>query len=285
MTIYNETMNGGLNASGTTPWNYTAGHTARNVTGGDGFAYAMEWASCQTREEMLSHKAASEFESRLQNAPTLQGDRLELVRVRGVVHLPPSPLDFGPPPEDCRPRGQRYNREGERVLYLADCEEGLRREYRNWHDSGTPYVQVYHLPIGQLKIADFAGLPPTDFISAVFSIAEECAVAGRGPDSFSFSQAVSELVSARFHGMRVPGVRGNRNAHYKNVIVFRPHPEWQNWLAPAALPYLLETGLGDDEIAVGAYFIWEKEGRPDGRHLAHWYLAIDELMRARSAPP
>lgn len=30
-------------------------------------------------------------------------------------------------------------------------------------------------------------------------------------------------------------------------------------------------------IKVAAYYIWEKEGRPDGRHLDHWNLAKTEL--------
>ena len=30
-------------------------------------------------------------------------------------------------------------------------------------------------------------------------------------------------------------------------------------------------------IKVAAYYIWEKEGRPHGRHLDHWNLAKAEL--------
>jgi hypothetical protein len=32
-------------------------------------------------------------------------------------------------------------------------------------------------------------------------------------------------------------------------------------------------------IAVCAYFIWEKEGRPNGRHINHWNRAKNELRR------
>jgi hypothetical protein len=40
-------------------------------------------------------------------------------------------------------------------------------------------------------------------------------------------------------------------------------------------------GLGHNDIAEAAHFIWINEGRPAGRHLAHWFMAIDELRRRR----
>ena len=42
--------------------------------------------------------------------------------------------------------------------------------------------------------------------------------------------------------------------------------------------------IPESAIKVAAYFIWEKEGRPDGEDLRHWYLAIDELSSSRAAP-
>ena len=44
-------------------------------------------------------------------------------------------------------------------------------------------------------------------------------------------------------------------------------------------------GPGDepsaDELAVAAYFIWEREGRPDGRAREHWHRATEQLRRRR----
>ena len=34
------------------------------------------------------------------------------------------------------------------------------------------------------------------------------------------------------------------------------------------------------DIQVGAYFIWEQEGRPDGRRLDHWLQAELQLVVA-----
>jgi WD40 repeat protein len=39
----------------------------------------------------------------------------------------------------------------------------------------------------------------------------------------------------------------------------------------------------EDEIAVAAYHIWEMEGRPWGRAVVHWRLAIEQLTARRSA--
>jgi len=41
-----------------------------------------------------------------------------------------------------------------------------------------------------------------------------------------------------------------------------------------------KTPVGDDirnQIALRAYFIWEREGRPDGREAEHWTLAEAEI--------
>lgn len=42
--------------------------------------------------------------------------------------------------------------------------------------------------------------------------------------------------------------------------------------------------IGETPIKVAAYFIWEKEGRPNGEDLRHWYLAVDELSSTPSFP-
>lgn len=40
-----------------------------------------------------------------------------------------------------------------------------------------------------------------------------------------------------------------------------------------------------DDVALAAYFIWEHDGRPDGRDLAHWAMVIEQLRRARRGVP
>jgi hypothetical protein len=43
------------------------------------------------------------------------------------------------------------------------------------------------------------------------------------------------------------------------------------------------TVLAHDSIALGAYYNWEAEGRPHGRHEAHW-LAAEAALTAAPAP-
>lgn len=35
--------------------------------------------------------------------------------------------------------------------------------------------------------------------------------------------------------------------------------------------------IAEEPVKVAAYYIWEKEGRPNGEDQRHWYLAIAEL--------
>ena len=45
------------------------------------------------------------------------------------------------------------------------------------------------------------------------------------------------------------------------------------------------TDIAEESVRTAAYYIWEKEGRPNGKDLTHWYLAIAELSSNRSSPP
>ena len=45
------------------------------------------------------------------------------------------------------------------------------------------------------------------------------------------------------------------------------------------------TDVAEDSVRIAAYYIWEKEGRPDGEDLRHWYLAIAELSSNGTSPP
>lgn len=98
-----------------------------------------------------------------------------------------------------------------------------------WNLDGTPYIVQFDLPIPGLRIADFRDWPSDHLVTAVFGRAEGCKVAGRGPDSYEFSQMVGELVSAHFDGMILPGVRGAPGAHYSNVVLFCNLDSWGTW--------------------------------------------------------
>jgi hypothetical protein len=44
------------------------------------------------------------------------------------------------------------------------------------------------------------------------------------------------------------------------------------------------TDSAEESVRTAAYYIWEKEGRPDGEDLRHWYLAIAELSSNATSP-
>jgi len=41
----------------------------------------------------------------------------------------------------------------------------------------------------------------------------------------------------------------------------------------------------ENRIRLRAYAIWEREGRPHGRHIEHWFLAQRELERETAQSP
>ena len=45
------------------------------------------------------------------------------------------------------------------------------------------------------------------------------------------------------------------------------------------------TDIVEESVRIAAYYIWEKEGRPDGEDLRHWYLAIAELSMNGTSQP
>jgi len=254
------------------------GHTGRKVLGSEAERRAEEWRLAN-RDELLSHPVAEEFRASVSSAPVLSGDSLVLFRGRDIresEQRPPTVEQMGPLPLNYIPRGNRYNREGKRALYLADSEDGVRREMKVWHTEGTPYVIRIEVPLTSLRIVDFSNWPTDDLITAVFARAETCNVGQRGPTNYIFSQAVGELVSERFDGMRIPGVHGTPGAHYKNIVLFRRLEDWSNWANPANPAYRMFPP-SHEHIAVAAYYLWEKDGRVHGRDQAHWFQAIKDL--------
>lgn len=44
------------------------------------------------------------------------------------------------------------------------------------------------------------------------------------------------------------------------------------------------TGTDDPRVRARAYELWEREGRPEGRHIAHWLQASREIAEEDAAP-
>jgi len=112
----------------------------------------------------------------------------------------------------------------------CDCVEGVLRELAP--KPGTRiFLQDYRFSPSALRLADVSSVHLTDFVKAVFDQAENSSVEGRvSPSGYAFSQIVGQLVlEAGFEGMVVPGVRGDPNLQYRNIVVFDPHGRWITW--------------------------------------------------------
>ena len=215
-------------------------HTGRKVRGTEGYALATEWAQLLDSDDLIKHPAAEVFRFLIPNVPCVDSS-LVCFRFRDITGKSPCPHQMGPPPLDEKTSGGRYHRPGEHVLYLSDSEDGVIREFCAQGPTGVPYIQRYRLPPEQLHIADLTRIPPDHFVSQVFCKAEECNVEGRGLPGYNFSQLIAELVAANFDGMRVPGVHGVPGERYSNIIIFRPFPDWPNWLEPESTPYCFRS--------------------------------------------
>ncbi len=218
-------------------------HTGRQVGLEQVEQHARTWAALPSGAEMLKHSLASEFRQLLGSKAPLAGSGLVLFRGQGMEGegIAPSMRRMGPVPNDCVAKEGRYHCKGDRALYLADSEEGVRREMEAWHTVGTAYVIRVDIPLTSLRIADFSNCPPDHLFTAVFAQAEICNIPGRGPANYIFSQTIGRLVSERFDGMQIPGVRGAPGAHYNNVVLFHHLDDWGTWTSVTNPPYRLSV--------------------------------------------
>lgn len=277
--VFSESLVSGVKVSVSVVASQRYGHTGREVLGAEAEQRVIDWAALTERDAIMTHPVVDDVRALLVSAPCLAGDKLVLFRGSGIGETeqrPPSVERMGPLPLSRIPREGRYHREGERLLYLADSEDGVRQEMEAWHTKGTPFIIRVEVPLTSLRIADFSNWPTDHLITAVFARAEMCNVDGRGPMNYALSQVIGQLVAEQFDGMRIPGVRGRPGGHYKNVVLFRQLEDWPNWTNPASPPYRLFSPA-HEHIAVAAYYLWEKDGKVHGRDRLHWFRAISEL--------
>jgi len=216
-------------------FDYIPSHTCRMLRSGENLTLVAEWAELLDRDKLLNHPAAVKFSNLIDKAPFVSDSSLVLFRGRYLTVDAPRTNQMGPPETTT---DSRYA-PGQPVLYLSDSEKGVNQELDAYPQEGVRYLQRYRLPFDQLRIRDFTKFPPDDFLTAVFSKAEECNLEGYGIKSCTFSQTVAGMVATNSDGMRVPGVRGNRDFSYSNVVVFQPFPAWPKWLEPDSTPYRL----------------------------------------------
>lgn len=205
------------------------GNTGRSVAVDQDYRLAKEWSEAGDKRQLLRHSAADRFRASLDAVRAVEGPMVCVRGRRDNGHVQ-GWRDMGPPKADVALEG-RYNPTGNPALYLCDSEEGVRRELRDLSRSEIVCLQEYRLDAQLLRLADLASPTLDEFVRAVLDIAESCRVEGRrGPSTYAFSQVVASLVAeAGFQGMLVPGVRGDPDFHYRNVVVFTPAEDWVGW--------------------------------------------------------
>lgn len=96
----------------------------------------------------------------------------------------------------------------------------------------SAFAKIKILP--EMWMADARELPLDSFTAAVFWLIES------GRDSLlpppQLGQRVGQLIGAEYDGLIVPGVRGDPNELYWNVVVFQPEGRWLRLVDRSAQP-------------------------------------------------
>jgi hypothetical protein len=212
--------------------------TGRFITAGSDYAFVREWAELRDTDLQQRHGARERFVGCLAEPDKLRLSAASLLCFRGrrfAAGYAPSSEQMGPPPLSVA-RENRYNKPHESVLYLCESESAIVEE--PIAGTGPLWIQRFVLPIDRLVMADFSSLRADDFISKALWFAE---LAGNNDVAVQlcFSQLIASLVAQHFDGMRVPGVRGNKDSRYSNVVVFRAESRWRHWLEVDSPPYAM----------------------------------------------
>ncbi len=166
----------------------------------------------QFEERLITSLQQSTWDSK--GFPLYRGRRLEI--------KPNDVSSLGPPPSNKASLG-RYNSAGEVRLYLTSEVFALPLEVPGAQNCPIYFVE-YELD-KSLAIADARNFGEDHFSSAVFRMIENFA-----PEDYSeFGHYIVNLISNIYDGMIVPGVHGDEDRRYFNVIVFKPD-RWTDWI-------------------------------------------------------
>lgn len=135
----------------------------------------------------------------------------------------------------------RYHTKGGKALYVTDDVRSIPLEIGCSHYA----LQEYLLLMDQVRLADLSSenqhVP--NVLARAFSVAEsglaifsganiEETLEQMGRSRRAYSQFLSSLASeAGWQGFRVPGVHGNRDFHYSNIVVLgNSVDQWEHWV-------------------------------------------------------
>lgn len=223
--MFEETIGENVALSGSLGLDVTRGHTGRSFSVGSDYRDAETWSSVN-RETIRTHPAAERFRAELQTVSVYPGP-MAFVRGRPQDNSITSWREMGPPKS--YDQDGRYAPKGITVLYLCDSIQGVVNELAN-NGGGGLFLQDYLLP-PSLRLANLAAPCGSEFLQGALDMAENSVVDGRvGPTGYLFSQVLAEIIlETEYDGLIVPGVRGNTDFRYRNVVVFNPLDKWTAW--------------------------------------------------------
>ena len=198
---------------------------------GTSYAEARDWVE--------SYEAGAEQRPLLEQellesltAARIEAWEAQLFRGRILSTAPCSVHEFGPPPPDQAQRG-RYSETGVPALHLCSSVNGVIRELGPPSPGLTLWVQTFRLR-PELRFADARDLAVDSLAAAIFWLIEP------GRDRMSpfplLGQRIGRLIATEFDGLLVPGVRGEPNELYWNVVVFRPCDRWLSLIDESVRP-------------------------------------------------
>ena len=141
-------------------------------------------------------------------------------------------------PSPC-PKDGRYNKSGEKCIYLSDTIDFLYSEL----NATELLLQRYVIPLDGLRIADLS--PNNKNLCNSLALAFDMAERGMTASGYGFEKEleergksrylVSQLLSFLFNkygwdGIYIPGVHGEQGRHYHNLAISGTIvDEWKSW--------------------------------------------------------
>jgi len=117
------------------------------------------------------------------------------------------------------------------AFYLAETELGAKREVNP--PRGRVCILKYTINFDELKVVDLAD----DDLRLVNELMFHCELCGQeGYPSKEFSQHVGKYLLSLFDGVIVRGVRGDKNYHYKNLVILNKFDNYRKYIN--GIPYI-----------------------------------------------
>jgi hypothetical protein len=205
--------------------------TGRHIRADEDYSTAKEWSEEPSAHAIVTHESCKRFQKELSIVESLSMLDLRCFRGRTSPFIdgyPPTSHQMGPPKPEHTDENGRYNLKGFPALYLCDSITGVKFELE--YRKQPIWIQNYFLKSTSLRIADLRKDNPkvSPFINCVFWFAESANK--NSLPSLIFSQTIAQIVGEFFEAMIVPGVKGDDEQKYNNIVIFHPSSKWEEWL-------------------------------------------------------